>query len=204
MKKFGRSIVQEGEQSQFTLIYQKGSGYNRFMDEQLKIKNDLPAPDFTLPDLNGDPHSVKDFLDRIVILNFWSAECPWSSRADQEVMEIVQKWGDSVVYLPIASNVNENMEMITAESRKRGLPILLHDPNHQIADLYGAITTPHLFVIDAQGILRYQGAYDDVTFRQRTPTQNYLKMVVEALLQGKPPNPSQTPSYGCIIVRNLP
>ena len=94
--------------------------------------------------------------------------------------------------------------MITAEANERGYSILLHDVNQQVADLYGAITTPHLFVIDVEGILRYQGAFDDVTFRQRTPTQNYLKMVVEALLQGKPPNPSQTPSYGCIIVRYLP
>ena len=174
------------------------------MDAQPKIKNDLPAPDFTLPDLNGDPHSLEDFTGRIVILNFWSAECPWSSRADQEMMEFLQKWGDLVTYLPIASNVNEKKEIITAEANERGYSILLHDVNQQVADLYGAITTPHLFVIDVEGILRYQGAFDDVTFRQRTPTQNYLKMVVEALLQGKPPNPSQTPSYGCIIVRYLP
>jgi peroxiredoxin len=174
------------------------------MDAQPKIKNDLPAPDFTLPDLNGDPYSLIDFRGRIVILNFWSAECPWSSRADQEMMKFLQKWGDLVKYLPIASNVNEKMEMIAGETNERGLSILLHDINHQVADLYGAITTPHLFIIDAQGILRYQGAYDDVTFRQRTPTQNYLQMAVEALLQGELPHPSQTPSYGCIIVRNLP
>ena len=174
------------------------------MDSKPTIRNDLPAPDFTLPDLNGDPHSLKDLRGRIVILNFWSAECPWSSRADQESMKFLQKWGDLVTYLPIASNVNENMEMITTEAHERGLSILLHDVNQQVADLYGAITTPHLFVIDAQGILRYQGAYDDVTFRQRTPTQNYLQMTVETLLQGELPNPSQTPSYGCIIVRNLP
>ena len=57
------------------------------MDEQPRINNDLPAPDFTLPDLNSDHHSLSDFFGRIVVLNFWSAECPWSSRADQEVME---------------------------------------------------------------------------------------------------------------------
>jgi thiol-disulfide isomerase/thioredoxin len=172
--------------------------------EQIKVKNDLPAPDFSLADLNGDLHSLTDFLGRIVILNFWSAECPWASRADEGMIEIIQKWGDAVIYLPIASNANENFAMIVGESRKRGLPILLHDPDHEIADLYGAITTPHFFVIDAQGILRYQGAYDDVNFRQRTPTQNYLQIAVEAILESENPTPSQTRSYGCIIVRNIP
>jgi thiol-disulfide isomerase/thioredoxin len=174
------------------------------MDEQTKVKNDLPAPDFTLPDLNGDSHALRDFLGRITILNFWSAECPWSKRADQEILEIMQEWGDSVLYLPIASNVNENLAMITGEARKRGLAVLLQDKDHRVADLYGAVTTPHLFVIDADGILRYQGAFDDITFRQRTPTKNYLQMAVEALLHGEQPHPPQVQSYGCIIVRNLP
>ena len=174
------------------------------MDAQPKIKNDIPAPDFTLPDMNGDPHSLEDFRGRIVILNFWSSDCPWSSRADQEIKEFLQEWDISVAYLPIASNGNENKEMITAEAQERGLSILLHDVNQQVADLYGAITTPHVFVIDVQGFLRYQGAYDDVTFRQRAPTRNYLQMAVETLMQGEQPNPSQIPSYGCIIVRSLP
>lgn len=174
------------------------------MDEKIVINVDSPAPDFSLPDLNGDLHWLSDYVGRIVLLNFWSAECPWSSRGDEEILELVKDWGQAVAYLPIAANVNEDRGMINDESRKRGLPILLIDNNHQVADLYGAVTTPHIFVIDALGILRYQGAFDDVTFRQRTPTQNYLKTAVEALLRNQLPDPAQTPSYGCIIVRSVP
>jgi peroxiredoxin len=162
------------------------------------------APDFTLPDHKGDIHSLKDYHHRIAIVNFWSAECPWSRRTDQELVEYLENWGTQVALLPIASNVDESPELIAGEAAERGLSFVLLDNDHQIADLYGAITTPDLFVVDAQGILRYQGAFDDVTFRQRTPTQEYLRTAVESLLQDNFPEPSYTPSYGCTIVRHLP
>jgi peroxiredoxin len=174
------------------------------MNDQPKINNNQEAPNFTLPDLKGKLHSLTDYIGRIVILNFWSAECPWSNRADQKVLEYLQEWNNSVYYLPIASNVNERRELIASQAAERKLPILLPDENHQVADLFGAITTPHFFVIDAQRILRYQGALDDVTFRQRTPTHNYLQMAVDAIRSGQRPEPAQTPAYGCIIVRETP
>jgi hypothetical protein len=76
----------------------------------------------------------------------------------------------------------------------------LHDSQGLVAE-HGAQTTPHLFLIDPGGFLRYQGAFDDVTFRQRTPTQAYLYQAVEALLAGRLPDPAETPAYGCAIVR---
>jgi peroxiredoxin len=178
--------------------------YNRFMQENSQLEINHPAPGFTLPDMGGQLHSLSNFRGKIVIINFWSAECPWSHRVDQALVEQVHKWGDRVVLLPVASNSNEDTELIIQESSTRGLPLVLHDENHVIADLYRAITTPHFFVVDQQGILRYQGAYDDVTFRQREPTQDYLIDAVEALLQGEQPEPSQTDSYGCSLVRQLP
>ena len=46
------------------------------------IANNSPAPDFTLSDLTGKPHTLSAYRDQVVILNFWSAECPWAVRAD--------------------------------------------------------------------------------------------------------------------------
>jgi peroxiredoxin len=174
------------------------------MLERSKLEINHPAPDFTLPDLNGQLRSLSEFRGQVLIINFWSAECPWSQRTDQALVKHLQMWGDRVKLLPVASNVNEGKDLIVQESSLRGLPLVLHDENHLIADLYDALTTPHLFVVDTEGILRYQGAYNDVTFRQRDPTQDYLKMAVEAVLQGELPDPSQTNSYGCSIVRALP
>lgn len=174
------------------------------MGNQIVVQNNLPAPNFTLLDLKGQPHSLKDYLGCMVILNFWSAECSWSSRSDELIVEYLSEWGDAVQYLPIASNANENKRLIVDEAAVRGLNLLLHDEDHNVADLYGAITTPHLFVIDDQGILRYQGAVDDVNFRQRTRTQNYLKMAIDSIRQGNLPDPDQTLVFGCAIVRAVP
>lgn len=171
------------------------------MESQPKIKHKVPAPEFSLHDLDGELHALKDYLGRIVVINFWSAECPWSSRSDQEIVQFLQKTKETVVLLSIASNVNEKVEKITSEASKRGLPLVLLDENNRVADLYGAITTPHLYVLDTQGILQYQGAFDDVNFRQRIPSQNYLIEAVEALLRGDVPDPAETLSYGCTIVR---
>ncbi len=159
------------------------------------------APEFTLPDLDGNTHRLSDYRGRIVIVNFWSAECPQAARADESLLPWLKTWGDAVVLLPIASNANEPLEMLRRVSQARGLPLVLYDARHEVADLYGALTTPHVFLIDHRGILRYQGAFDDVTFRQPQPRRHYLKDAVEALLAGGKPEIEVTPAYGCTIVR---
>jgi hypothetical protein len=60
---------------------------------------------------------------------------------------------------------------------------------------------PHFYIIDPKGVLRYQGAFDDVTFRQRVSRQAYLEKALEAVLAGGRPDPDQTPPYGCTLVR---
>jgi len=158
------------------------------------------APDFMLRDLNGHPHTLSHYHGQLLVINFWSAECPWSKRADEEIATFRKTWGARVTWLMIAPNANEPLEKIRQEAQKRDLPQVLHDPARQVTDLFGAETTPHIFVIDAEGILRYQGAFDDVSFRQKTPTINYLKAAVEAVLEGKSPEFDTIPSYGCTIV----
>ena len=169
---------------------------------------DQPAPDFTLSDLNGNIHHLADYRGDVVILNFWSAECPWSERTDRELIPALTRWStvsgndnvSRVILLSIAPNANEPSQTLAAAAGERGIPLVLLDADHQITEIYGAQTTPHLFVIDSAGILRYQGAFDDVTFRQRTPTRHYLKDAVDALLRGDAPDPSESPAYGCSIV----
>ncbi|MBA4380222.1 MAG: hypothetical protein C0393_06040 [Anaerolinea sp.] len=73
-----------------------------------------------------------------------------------------------------------------------------------VLDAYEALTTPHLFVVDADGILRYRGAFDDVTFRQRTATRCHVREAVETLLVGRRPALAETAPYGCAIVRINP
>jgi hypothetical protein len=102
----------------------------------------------------------------------------------------------------IASNANEGRDLIEREAVERHIPSVLLDVDQRVADLYGALTTPHFFIVDFDGKLAYQGAWDDITFRHRTASQVYVPQVVEALKQGKTPKVSQTPPYGCTLVRS--
>ena len=167
----------------------------------LKLACGQAAPDFSLPDLLGVTHQMSDFRGRIAMLNFWSAECPWSARTDHELSTQLNAWGEQACLIPIASNANEPVGLLRRVAQERVLPLLLHDQHQVVADLFGAQTTPHLFVIDQQGILRYQGSYNDISFRQRVPTRHYLVEAIQALLDGKLPDPEHTAPFGCSIVR---
>ncbi len=162
-----------------------------------------PAPDFELPDLQGDCHRLSDYRGRIVIVNFWSCECPHSERTDKAVMSMFVQWQDDVALLPIASNRNESAQDVEKAAKTRCLPTVLIDADCAVADLYEAQTTPHVFVIDREGVLRYRGAVDDVTFRQRTPARFFLDEAVESLLEGSLPEVTESPAYGCTIVRAM-
>ncbi len=164
---------------------------------------DESAPDFELPDLNGRPHRLGDYRGKIVVVNFWSCECPHSERADQILRAASIRWEKEVVILPIASNRNETIQSLNEISKVRRLSIVLVDVEHSVADLYDAQTTPHIFVIDRNGLLRYRGAVDDATFRQRKPTRFFLDEAVGALLEGRLPALTETPAYGCAIVREI-
>jgi peroxiredoxin len=162
-----------------------------------------PSPEFELPDLRGDLHKLSDYLGKIVIVNFWSAECPHSERTDQLMLDSLARWGEGVVMLPIASNRSESVQMVEDAAKTRGLPTVLMDTEHVVADLYEAVATPHVFVVDREGILRYRGAVDDVRFRQPKSTHFYLEEAIEALLTGGEPALEETLAYGCAIVREI-
>jgi peroxiredoxin len=162
-----------------------------------------PAPDFELPDLQGSQHKLSDYRGRIVIINFWSCECPHAERTDKLIMELLAKWDGEVELHSIASNQNESAQSVEEAARARNLPTVLLDAGHVIADLYEAITTPHIFVVDRDGILRYRGAVDDVTFRQRKSTRIFLDEVIESLLREDLPALTEMPAYGCTIVREV-
>ncbi|MFZ5809993.1 MAG: redoxin family protein [Chloroflexota bacterium] len=169
------------------------------MDALIEIG--APAPDLSLPDLVGRPHRLSNFRRRVVLINFWSSECPHVARVDIELSRLFAVWGDQVVWVSIAANANESIDALRQAAAERCLPLVLLDRNQKAVELYGAVTTPHFFVLDQDGILRYQGAFDDVTFRQRTATRLYLQEAIEAVLAGRQPEPAQVPPYGCTIVR---
>jgi hypothetical protein len=95
-----------------------------------------PAPDFSLPDQTGRIHRLSDYHDKIVIVNFWSAECPWSERADKSLSALCDRFPGQVVMLPVASNVNETDEMINRAIHQRGIGFVLRDTSGGLEDLW--------------------------------------------------------------------
>ncbi len=160
-----------------------------------------PLPSFELLDLEGHPHSSPDYLGKILLTYIWSARCPVCQRADEVLFSRKREWPREVVVLAIASNADETQEEIQNEARAREIETVLLDPGARIAELYGADLTPFFFLSDPKGILRYRGALDDLTFRQRVPHINYVDRAIAAVLEGKRPDPSETPGYGCTLVR---
>lgn len=159
------------------------------------------APDLTLPDLEGRLHILSDYLSRIVILNFWSATCPHSERVDRALLRLIPEWGERIAALWVACEPGESPDRLAAVARQRGLPIVLHDAEQVAVQRFGAQVTPHIFILDAAGILRYRGAFDDVSLGRREPERCYLKQAIEALLAGGLPDPAETTSFGCAITR---
>lgn len=155
------------------------------------------VPSITLPDLQGRVHVLSDYLGQIAVLYFWSANCPHCERVDQEM----PAWGGRVSVLRVASNDNESAGMLESAARRRGLPIVLHDAGHVAADRFGVQVTPHFFVIDAFGLLRYRGAFDDAGIVFNKPTRGYVADAIQALLAGQSPGTTETPAFGCVIPR---
>ena len=160
------------------------------------------APDFMLPGVGGGRFALSDWRGQIVVLNFWSAECPWSRRADVALVYRQLSWEPKGVRIVgIASNANETETQLRSEAQARHLkyPVLL-DGNRNVATLYQAKTTPHFFVIDRQSYVRYSGALDDVTRKGQKPSTIYLDEAVLALLSNRPPNPLSTAPFGSPLV----
>jgi len=161
------------------------------------------APDFTLSMIDGGRLSLSDWRGFIVVVNFWSAECAWSRRADVLLVYRQLTWeSKGVRIVGLAPNGNETENEIRYEMQNRHInyPVVI-DFDHRMADLYKAETTPHFFVLDRQGMARYVGALDDATAESRDAHIYYVDKAVTALLNNRSPDPTFTPAYGCDIAR---
>ena len=165
------------------------------------VRTGQPAPNFALPDLSGVPHHWEMGRGRILVLVFWSADCAHSERTNRTLAALRPGWGERVEVWWVASNPNESLERLRGAALGEQISPVLVDSDQSVADRYGAVTTPHVFVIDGDGTLRYAGAPDDVALRKPTPTRAYLAQAVEALLAGREPEPAETPPFGCALVR---
>ena len=171
-----------------------------------------PAPDFTLGDQAGKSHKLSDSKGKYVVLEWWNKDCPFVRRQYKaKNMQGLQKKyaAEGVVWFTIDSSAKGNEGYLAPQAaayimKKQGMgsTAVLLDPKGDVGRLYGAKTTPHMFIVDPKGTLIYMGAIDDKPSTDTDPkdfdgVHNYVSAAIDAAMSGKPvPNPV-TKSYGC-------
>lgn len=169
-----------------------------------------PAPEFMADDVNGDHVMLSSLKGKTVVLEWSNPDCPFVHKQyDSGNMQSVQKQAtaDGVVWVTIVSSAKgkqgnypaAELKKIYAD-KKSSLSNLIIDESGEIGKLYGAKTTPHMFVIDKEGTLVYQGAIDDKsgTDKEEVKTaKNYVLAALADLKAGKPVATSTTNPYGC-------
>jgi peroxiredoxin len=165
-----------------------------------------PAPAFTLADSEGKAHALADYSGKIVVLQWINPDCPvcrrvCSSGRVTAMRKQLDEITDGVVYLAV--NTTHYMEpSISAayfKTHKIDAPVLI-DRDGKVGHLYGAKRTPHMFVVDAKGILRYQGAIDDDSSGDKGDrATNYVVQAVRQIAAGDTVTPDVTRAYGCSV-----
>lgn len=171
-----------------------------------------PAPAFTLTSATGETHSLADFAGQTVVLEWLNYDCPfvrkyYGSGTMQQLQ--AQAASDDVVWLAVVSSAPgeqgyfdpDGMVARTTQESGRARAVLL-DPDGTVGRAYGALTTPHMFVIAPDGRVVYNGAIDDRPSSDPESldgARNYVTDALAALRAGRPADPSRTQPYGCSV-----
>lgn len=160
--------------------------------------------DYTLTDLKGRAMRLNDYpVDRARALVFYSIECPTSRIYSDHMKRIHEQYGPrGVTLIGVNANFNETPDSILAFAERQALTFpLLKDVNNRLADVLNAQSTPHAYLFDNEGVLKYRGEIDDGFGNDAETTSRGLWDAMDALLAGKPIERPETVSLGCIIRR---
>lgn len=171
-----------------------------------------PAPDFTLTDTNGKSHALSSFKGKWVVLEWNNPDCPFVVKHyGSQNMQKLQKeaTGKGVVWLTINSGAAGKEGVYpAAEINKKwkengaASTAYLLDGDGKVGKLYGAKTTPQMFVINPKGEIVYSGAIDSIKSAKQDDipkATNYVKAALDEAMAGKPVTTPSTQSYGCSV-----
>lgn len=177
-----------------------------------QVESGKPAPDFTAKDTHGKDVSLAALKGKEVVLEWTNHQCPfvikhYESGNMQKTQAYAKEKG--AVWISVISSASSKQGYVTDEEantlatdRKAVPDHIIRDENGDLGRLYGAKTTPHMFVITKEGVLAYQGAIDD----RPTPDKadiagatNYVNAALDALAEGKTPEKTTTQPYGCSV-----
>src|SRR5262249_6626865 len=162
-----------------------------------------PALEFKAVDQDGKVHTLSQYTGRIVVHEWPSAGCPFVRRHYRaETMEKLSAKlaKDDVVWLAVNSTPSNTPADTKKWMKDEGFAYpTLQDSDGKIGRAYGAKTTPHMFVIDKAGTLRYAGAIDNDPRGKSAAPVNHVDAAVSALLAGRTPPVASSEPYGCTV-----
>ncbi|HEX7518153.1 MAG TPA: redoxin domain-containing protein, partial [Chthoniobacterales bacterium] len=170
------------------------------------------APDFSVSDSKGKTQSVSQYKGKYVVLEWFNPECPFVKKhyGSGNMQKLQEEFtGKGVVWLTIDSNAPGMQGNLTSEQGnakisewKAHSTALLLDPDGKAGQIYGAKNTPHMFVINPEGKIIYEGAIDS----KATPnpadipsSTNYVKVALGEAMAGKTVSNPTTRPYGCSV-----
>jgi peroxiredoxin len=170
------------------------------------------APAFSAPDSNGKIWSLADLKGKVVVLETSNEDCPYvrkhysSANMQTQQREAAAK---GVVWLTVASSAPGEQGFVTAaqanaltQKRNAAPAAFLLDPQSRIARAYGATVTPHMYIIDASGVLVYKGGIDSIASSSVSDVPKatqYVRVALDQVLAGKQVTDASTRPYGCSL-----
>jgi peroxiredoxin len=178
-----------------------------------------PAPDFSLPDTQGKTHRLSQLKGKTVVLEWFNPDCPFvkSARGKGPLSTLPkERQSDKLVWLTINSSApgkqGNGVDRNRAALGEYGIAnTLLLDEGGTVGRAYGAEKTPHMFVIDAKGVLVYRGGLDNAPMgvvddaRPRPKgaapgaLARYVADALDAMGKSAPIELADTPAYGCSV-----
>jgi peroxiredoxin len=190
-----------------------GGGFVRAASEgEAAAQVGKTAPEFSLPASTGKSVDLSQYKGKLVVLEWFNHGCPFVKKHyDSGNMQALQKefTGKGVIWLSICSSAPGKQGFGTAEEHNAELKefkaaptAVLMDSDGKVGRLYGAKTTPHMFIINKKGVLVYAGAIDDHPDTEKDSikvSKNFVKEALDELLGGKAVAQASTKSYGCSV-----
>lgn len=169
-----------------------------FAADGLSIGDTLP--NFSLEGVDQQTYTLAALKGKCegVAVIFVATQCPVSNAYNERMQALYDEFRSKGIYVfGINSNNTEPMAEVKEHAKKHGLKFaVLKDAASEVDDAYGAGVTPEIYIADSNLKLKYHGAIDN---HQRTPTKHFAADAMRAILDGKNPDPAETPAKGCSI-----
>lgn len=178
------------------------------VEKKVKEKVFVESPDFALKNYDGKEYKLSDYKGKIIVLEWFNYECPFCRyhyETTTEMVDLAKKYKEQgVVWLAVNSTSHQETEKNKNFAEKFNVPFpILDDRDGKVGRMYGAVTTPHMFIINKDGVIVYNGAIDNSPMGKVADNSNkkvvHVAIALDELLAGKEVSVGMSKPYGCSV-----